>query len=312
MTTLLASSRVAIVRAVTLGFVLVTLLSCANSSQPHVLPGGHSANQGFIAQYDEARIRAIQEVPVAILAVGGELVVVRQGQIVERVNAIPPTYTALKEVSHVLLALWIAAWNTSSETAAKQTALYAPHLAAVEKGLADSVIPASDRPRQRRLLAAAQELIREAALGQGISKLTLTQWARRVAPDILENVTEAARAQLELINAEMTRILMTMKPDEKSTFFVVVGSVHQARTKNIQMQYFQALLGTEALENDRRVIYGESIRDARGALDLLGTHILDRAIAVEFFANPIRMQRDLLGDAAESILPTLTLPNVSQ
>ena len=32
----------------------------------------------------------------------------------------------------------------------------------------------------------------------------------------------------------------------------------------------------------------------------------------EFFANPIRMQRDLLGDAAESILPTLTLPNVNQ
>ena len=312
MTTLQVQSRITTVRAATLGFILVTLLSCANSSQPSVLPGGHSANQGFIAQYDEARVRAIREVPLAILAVGGELVVVRQGQIMERVNAIPPTYTALKEVSHVLLALWVAAWNTSSENAAKQTALYAPHLTAVEKGLADSVIPASDRPRQRRLLAAAQELIREAALGQGIPKPTLTQWARRVAPDILENVTEAARAQLELMNTEMTRILMSMDPDEKSAFFVVVGGVHQARANNIQMQYFQALLGAESLENDRRVIYAESIRDARGALDLLGTHILDRAIAIDFFASPTRMQRDLLGDAAKGILPTLTLPNASQ
>ena len=305
-------SRIPRVRAATLGFALVTLFSCANSSQPRVLPGGHSANQGFIAEYDEARARAIRGVPLAILAVGGELVVVRQGQIVERVNAIPPTYTALKEVSHVLLALWVAAWNSSPENAAKQTALYAPHLAAVEKGLAGSAIPASERPRQQRLLAAARELIREAGLGRGIPQSTLTQWARKVAPDMLKNVTEAARAQLELMNTEMTRILMSMNPEEKSSFFVVIGSVHQARVNNVQMQYFEALLGAKAVENDTRVIYGESINNVRGALDLLGTHILDRAIAIDFFVSPTRMQRDLLGDAAEGILPTLTLPNASQ
>ena len=263
----------------------------------HVLPGGHSANQGFIAQYDEAANPGDPRGACCNFGSGRRIGSRSSGADRGTRQCHPADLHGTQRGLHVLLALWIAAWNTSSENAAKQTALYAPHLAAVEKGLADSIIPASDRPRQRRLLAAAQELIREAALGQGISKPTLTQWARRVAPDILENVTEAARAQLELINAEMTRILMSMKPDEKSTFFVVVGSVHQARTKNIQMQYFQALLGTEALENDRRVIYGESIRDARGALDLLGTHILDRAIAINFFASPIRMQRDLLGDA---------------
>jgi hypothetical protein len=43
---------------------------------------------------------------------------------------------------------------------------------------------------------------------------------------------------------------------------------------------------------------------------LLGTKALDRAIAKAFFGDPMRMQRDLLGDAAHAILEARDLPPI--
>jgi hypothetical protein len=41
------------------------------------------------------------------------------------------------------------------------------------------------------------------------------------------------------------------------------------------------------------------------ALELLGTHLLDASIGEGFFGDPLRLHRDLLGDAAAAYLPKL-------
>ena len=297
-------------RVVALACTAVWLGACASSPQAPVLAGGKSANQAFIGLYDSARTRANRTVPLAVLALPQALVVVRHGQITERLAATTPAYTALKEVSHLVLALFLAAWNTSPADAAEQTAAYAPHVEALSKGLAESAIPEADHERQRQLLAAARELIREAAANGGITQDRLTRWAREVSAALLENAYDAARSQLKLINREMTRLVQSMSNEEKTDFVVVVGSSHQARENNIQMLYFQTLLGPGATVNDHRLLYAESVYDAKNALDLLGTHVLDRAIASAFFASPNRMQKDLLGNAAERIIPTLAVPRL--
>ena len=40
------------------------------------------------------------------------------------------------------------------------------------------------------------------------------------------------------------------------------------------------------------------------ALDLLATHLVDTQIAIDFFNDPERMNRDLLSDAARDYLPS--------
>jgi hypothetical protein len=84
------------------------------------------------------------------------------------------------------------------------------------------------------------------------------------------------------------------------TMPVVVLGIRQARPDNLQFGYFQRALGhdTEKL----RLVYAESMFDASAATRLMGTILLDRGLSDAFFGDPMRMERDLLGDAANEWL----------
>jgi hypothetical protein len=64
--------------------------------------------------------------------------------------------------------------------------------------------------------------------------------------------------------------------------------------------YFINLLG--AAEDGRRVVYAEGVFDDKGAEALLSTLATDRRLAVDFFADERRMERDLLADGGEARL----------
>ena len=287
------------------------MVGCLSPQPSSVLPGGKAADHAFLEQYDTARARAIQEVPLAFLAMPQKLVVVRHGRITQTIPSVTPTYTALKDISHILLALYVASWHLPPAEAAGAVAAYAPYVDTVSSGLAKSAIPESDRLRQQKLLASAQDLIRQASTKKGVSQEWIDLWARGLGPDLLLNSRAAARSQLELINREMTAQIKSMTPKEKQTFIVIVSGAHQARAENLWMQYLGQLLGPKAVADERRRVYAESVYDNQGALDLLGSHVMDRSIGEAFFSSPTRMQRDLLGDAAKKIIPTLTLPDLT-
>ena len=287
------------------------MVSCVSSDRNSVFPGGKAADTAFMAQYDTARIRAIEEVPLAFLAMPRTLLVVRHGQVTESFPSVTPTYTTLKDISHIILALYVASWHRPPLEAAIAVAAYAPYVDAVSSGLGQSAIPESDLARQRKLLAAARNLIRQATSSEGVSQEWIDLWARALGPALLQNSREAARSQLQLINHEMAAQIKQMTPQEKESFIVVVSGAHQARAENLWMQYLGQLLGPEAISGERRRVYAESVYDTQGALDLLGSHVMDRSIGEAFFASPTRMQRDLLGDAAKEIIPTLPIPRLS-
>jgi hypothetical protein len=239
------------------------------------------------------------------------LLVVRHGQVTKSLPSVTPTYTTLKDISHIILALYVASWHRPPPEAAIALTAYAPYVDTVSASLTQSAIPESDMARQRKLLAAARDLIRQATSKKGVSQEWIDLWARALGPDLLENSREAARSQLELINDEMTAQIKTMTPQEKETFIVIVSGAHQARAENLWMQYLGQLLGPEAISGERRRVYAESVYDTQGALALLGSHVMDRSIGEAFFDSPTRMQRDLLGDAAKEIIPTLSIPRLS-
>ncbi len=83
---------------------------------------------------------------------------------------------------------------------------------------------------------------------------------------------------------------------------VVIGS-QMPRRDNAAVQYFSRLLGEGG--EGRRLVYAEALYDEGRALNLLGTHQLDREVGAAFFGDPGRMERDLLGAAAAEYLRTL-------
>ena len=68
------------------------------------------------------------------------------------------------------------------------------------------------------------------------------------------------------------------------------------------MQYFRHLLGEISATGARtedRLMYNESGFDEDNALDLIARHIIDQDAGAAFFANRMRMQRDLLSDGVD-------------
>jgi hypothetical protein len=83
-----------------------------------------------------------------------------------------------------------------------------------------------------------------------------------------------------------------------------------SRPGNVAVQYFSVTLGEswegrfdqEDLQPGKRVLAAEMVFDEAGAFELLGTHMLDSSVGVRFFGEEMRLERDILADAAERIL----------
>jgi hypothetical protein len=125
----------------------------------------------------------------------------------------------------------------------------------------------------------------------------------------LRLVDHATRLQLAALDAQVELAVRRMSERERAALQVVVTGDHQARERSLVLQYFQKRLGEHAGTEDR-VSYAEGVSDEQQALALVGTRRLDRAIALAFFGDPKRLQRDVLGDSAHALLSSLELPPI--
>ena len=75
------------------------------------------------------------------------------------------------------------------------------------------------------------------------------------------------------------------------------------------MQYFRKRFA-EPSGVETHVTYAEGVRDERAALALVATQRLDRSVALAFFGDEKRLQRDILGDAAERQLGSFPLTKI--
>lgn len=76
------------------------------------------------------------------------------------------------------------------------------------------------------------------------------------------------------------------------------------------MQYFKKRFG-ESERTELHVSYAEGVQDAQAALELVGTQRLDRRLALAFFGEATRLQRDILGDAAQELLNSFELEPIA-
>jgi hypothetical protein len=135
------------------------------------------------------------------------------------------------------------------------------------------------------------------ALG-ALTPEALDQFAKALGPVLLRLTHEATRLQLESLDQCVERALAPMSGAERSELHVVVTGDHQARARSLGMQYFRLRLG----EPEERVAYAEGVTDEKEAFELVGTRRLDSELARAFFGDEKRLQRDILGDSAETLL----------
>ena len=151
------------------------------------------------------------------------------------------------------------------------------------------------------VLQATHAFVSEVLAQQRAEAAQLESFARQLGPQLLRLTEHATELELSALHAATEAAIEDMDDRQRACFEVVIAGAHQARDRSLPLQYFQKRFA-EAPGEERRIAYAESVNSPDEARELVGTRRLDRKIATAFFGNPERLQRDVLGDAAASLL----------
>jgi len=261
-------------------------------------------NDTAIAIYQQAKSRYLAAADPVVI-VGASSILIRQHGAVRRVGAIPAAYHLLKTVDHVPRSLWAALRPAidgldRDETWRSELTALRPRVEAALAALPKAGLPAEAAIRDEQMLQACLSLI-DGYLATGVPAPDKLQGElRALAPAVLADAAEAARAQIDAIDRDVRPWWAGLSQAERDHTFVVVLGVKTARVGNAAYAYFVNLLGSA--EDGHRVVYAEGIFDEPGADGLLATLLTDRRLSVDFFVDERRMERDLLADGAEARL----------
>ena len=268
-------------------------------------PALTALNNAFRAAYADAKGRLLASPGPTLIVNGDNFALLRAGRRVEA-NVGAPIYDPVKTIAHIPLAIYVtltpgdgAVDDDRLKTLAGLRELIPP----AEASLDTLRLSADTLARQKQIVAASLAFLDDVAGRRRFGRSLLLAFTRSMAPLVMENVTEATRAQLDATHAQVSAWRRDLSPQEWNQLRVLIIGPHMPREDLVVTQYFLRLL-REPREG-RRVVYAESLWEEPKALDLLGTHLLDGSIGEAFFSDDMRMHRDLLGDAASQYLARL-------
>ncbi len=262
-------------------------------------------NDAFRQAYAGARKRMLTG-DGPLLIVSGDTAALVRGTRRSDASINVPAYHVPKTIAHIPLAIFVALTPGDEaldvgrvKTLEDLRRLMPPARASLENvGLKPESLE-----RQDQIIGESLAFIDQAIADRHFARKDLESFTRRMSPLVLANVAEATRAQLDAMHSQVSAWRREMSSREWETLHVLIVTAHMPRDENVQVQYFSRLLNEPA--EGRRIIVAESLWEEPKALDLYGTHLLDGTIGQAFFGDPMRMHRDLLGDAAKEYLRTM-------
>jgi hypothetical protein len=279
-----------------------TMPAPAGPVQPAALT---ALNDAFRAAYADAKSRVLAASGPTLIVNGDTFVLLRDGRRLEA-NVGTPIYDPVKTIAHIPLAIYVtltpgdgAIGEDRLQTLEGLRRLIPP----AEASLDSVKLSAATLARQKRIVSDSLAFLDEVAARHSCARSSLVAFTRRMAPLVMQNVTDATHAQLDATHAQVSAWRRELSPHEWDRLHVVIIGPHMPREDLVVMQYFLRLFHEP--QEGHRVVYAESLWEESKALDLLGTHLLDGGVGEAFFGDYMRMHRDLLGDAARQYLPRL-------
>jgi len=268
----------------------------------------------FVAIYEATRRRLVDEQKArALILIDDDRMLVYHGGAEPRVvtGLRPPLYEKLKTLSHVPLAIYCLLMGEADGGSALSQPLldalgdYRRTLGAAAGDLDTSEdVAAGVLPRTLDLLERTLAFLDRVIDDRRISRADLSAYGRANVADINVCFAAAARAQIDLCHARMMELKESvLSAEDWASLRVVIMGPHMAHKDQNLLQYFSRLLHTP-MYADRRVVYFEG-EDEEGALDLLGTTILDFQASRSIFDDEERLHRDVLADATTPYLDEL-------
>ncbi len=250
--------------------------------------------------YAETRSVMLAATSPYIIVSFDDVILVRDG-VRDVVPYTPQVYHDLKSIAHLSLGIYGAALSYLERYDTERWRAVFSDLTEVAGQVRAEVDAYGFSPesadRQRRILDTSIGFLERSLADSGPTAAGLDDYIDVVMPWFMANVTEAARAQLDGLHAAVMRWQVQLSEEELERLYVLVLGPRMPRQDNLAYQYFEEWLGAD--ERERRLVYAENIFTEGGAESLLGVLRIDRHLSLAFFDDPMRMDRDLLGDAAQ-------------
>lgn len=262
-------------------------------------------NLKFRSLYARARSQRIVGVSPILIARGDSLVLIRNNERTEG-TVVSPNYHDLKTIAHIPLGIFCVVSGTKDKLTAddlKQLQEYCTQMKAAEMSLSTAFPDEALRERQQAMMTRCIAFTGDVIEQGRCDRDTLDEFVDDLRPDVLKNVETATRLRIDNYHQQMKQWRPLLSAEEWQRLYVIIPGAALPRKNSMAVQYFAKLLQEPG--EGRRIIYAESQFEESRDLLLLGTHILDAEAARAFFNDPWRLQRDMLGAAADSYLDTL-------
>ncbi len=270
-------------------------------------------NNRFIEIYEATRCNLTEnQQKTALIVINGEDMLFfhgdREPQVITGIR--PPLYARLRVLGHVPLAIYCLltleadAPALSSDTLVN-VAAYRKHLESCGAALdIRDYVERGDLPRPVTIYERSLSFLDAVLKRESTSGAELDDFAGNMADDIQLLFAAAAKAQIDAVHERVLRLKQNvLSRQEWRNLRVVVMGAHMAHKEDLFLQYFSHILHTPQY-TEKRLIYFEG-EELDGALDLLGTVLIDFRAARAFFKDENRLHRDIFADVTRRYLHEL-------
>lgn len=247
--------------------------------------------------------------PPVILNLGGTLLLKFNGRS-EKIDITPEAFQNLKTFCHMTFAVFLSLSQSKpgplDQSTRRALGSLKKHIQQAAAAIPSLKLFPKEKSKINQLTRLTLSFLKKILLRDSWSTVDYTAYFSKANPLLRDIITFAAKRELNALDKALKPWLAQMSTREKKKIGIVVATAHQARAKEISLQYFEKKFGKQLGEGASRefgLVILEDKFDEDSALKLLARHYLDREAGLVLFDEAARLQRDVLADAAAKLLP---------
>jgi hypothetical protein len=258
----------------------------------------------FIGLYDAARNDLLAQGDPILLFHRGAVTLYNHGKVVAKVDYLPQEFQTLKTIDHITLGIFVALVDRHDHLSDQKITQLKDFLASINAArpqVAQQQFSDDARAkRQMEIIDTSTKFLSQVIENNGCTAEEMHAYMSQMSASSYANIKDAVHLDLSKLNIAVQNLLEPLSDAETRALRVVMFGSHMARIEESHWQYFSRLLD-EPVEG-HRIIYFEGNAEDNEGLALLGAHMLDEHIGLEYFGSSWRMHRDLLSAAASQWL----------
>jgi hypothetical protein len=239
-----------------------------------------------------------------LLIVGRDLTLVT-AETTESYPFTPPIYHQLKSISHTVLGLIgaVTPWPSGpggEERWHQELGAIKAAIEALDASLAELGLTADQRARAESILAKGNAFVSNALDSGALRADDAADFLNAVRADWLANARDAERAKLTRLHETVSKLRDAMSAEDWAQTIVLVRGSSVVRKNNGTLDYFARVMPDQFAS--RHVMFGENIHSLDDSVKHVGDVMMQRQVGAWVFNDPDRMEIDLLGYEAGSVL----------